>query len=355
MKTSATAVICLSHNGGGMELDALKTATLLSDITDVTLIAKSNTFLEKSYHEKARPFELETLNFYKTISYSIFSNVRKYVKKHAIKNVIFFGASELKSIHFALLGLDINLIIRHGTTKSTPKKDWLHTLIYSNVNYHVAMGEHLAQNVKTIIPFAPKSQLRIIPPSYTLTPLRKPQNSNNKIKLLHVGRIVPGKGQMDAIKACAILYENEIEFELTLVGAMSEKYHDTFNTTLDALPYKSSINCIGFTNEVESYIQKADIFLFPSYGEGFGNAFIEAMSQNLIGITYENTSFKDFKQLELYFHPCEDRNIEALSHTLLHVVQNIEIEKERSTLNHETIKNLFSVENELANYQNILQ
>ena len=164
MHLSNTAIICLSPYQGGMEIDSIKLSQLLQSVSNITLIAKKDTFIEKTFRELdlKYPISFETITFKSSLSLSIILGVRKIIQENNIKNVIFLGASELKSLYFSFIGLDINLIIRHGTTKSSPKKDWFHKLIYSNVNYHITICEHLAKNVKFIIPFGKKTQLKII-------------------------------------------------------------------------------------------------------------------------------------------------------------------------------------------------
>lgn len=122
---SNTAVICLSPYSGGMELDAIKLAQKLSNHAQIILIAKQDYFIEKqAYSLENSKIKLETIKFCSSFSFAIIFKMRKILNQHNIKNVIFFGASEMKSLYFAFLGFDINLIIRHGTTKSTPKKDF---------------------------------------------------------------------------------------------------------------------------------------------------------------------------------------------------------------------------------------
>jgi len=74
-----------------------------------------------------------------------------------------------------------------------------------------------------------------------------------------------------------------------------------------SVSYKEHIKLVGFTNDVQSYLNRSDIFLFPSYGEGLGNAFIEALSNNLVCISYNNTSFSELQNLGFYFKMCEER------------------------------------------------
>jgi glycosyltransferase involved in cell wall biosynthesis len=279
--------------------------------------------------------------------------VREYIKKYSIKNVIFFGASELKSLYFSFLGLDINLIIRHGTTKSSPKKDWFHKLIYSDVNYHVAICKHLEKNVNYIIPFGKRTKSKLIYSSFNFKKVI--QKEHKKLSILHVGRIADAKGQTDAIKACEILVRNKIDFVFNIVGGFDASYKKEFLEFYNSCTYKEYINLIGFTTDVRSYIEQADIFLFPSYGEGLSNAFLEAISNNLISISYNNTSFPELYDLGLCFQMSEDRNIQKLQESLLYSVQNIQQEKEKSNNNFDIVKNIFSLEKEMNSYLEILQ
>jgi len=351
---SNTAIICLSPNSGGMEIDSIKLAKKLSSYTHITMIAKKDHFIanKKETYVNVNGIKLETIKFSSNLSFSIIKNTREIIKKNNIKNVIFFGASELKSLYFAFLGLDINLIVRHGTTKSRPKKDWFHRLIYSNVNYHVSICKHLKKNVEYIIPFGKKTQAKLIYSSFDFEEPK--QIKQDKLTLLHIGRIAQGKGQIDAIKACEVLVKNNIDFNFNIVGGFEESYEKEFMKFYEQCSYKDKINLIGFTSEVDIFIQKADIFIFPSYGEGLSNAFLEAISNNLVCLTYQNTSFPELQELGLYFNMAENKNIDNLKKKLLHIIQILDIEKNKSQKNHNLSKKLFALKNEMNNYLEIL-
>ena len=348
------AVICLSPYSGGMEIDAIKLAKKLSSYSKVVMIARDGYFIEskKDDYVGFNNIRLETISFKSNFSLSIILNARKIIKKYNIKNVIFFGASELKSLYFSFLGLDINLIIRHGTTKSSPKKDWFHRLIYSDVSYHVSICKHLYNNVHYIIPFGKGTQAKLI---YSSFDFKEPKYiKQDKLTLLHAGRIADAKGQIDAIKACEILVDNNIDFVFNIVGGFDDMFKDEFMTFYNTCKYKDKIKLVGFTNDVRSYIQKSDIFLFPSLGEGLSNAFLEAMSNNLVCLSYDNTSFPELKDLGLYFKMIKNKNIELLKKSLLSIAQNIESEKKSSSINNNLIKNLFSFDKEINSYMEIL-
>lgn len=350
-RKNPTAIICLSPNSGGMEIDAIKLAKKLSSHTLITLIAKQDCFIANSKNDYIgyNSIELETIPFLFSISPSIIFRVRRIIQEKGIKNIIFFGASELKSLYFSFLGLNMNLIVRHGTNKSAPKKDWFHKLIYSDVHYHVAICKHLQKNVDFIIPFGQKSQSKLIYSSVNL-PNCHPIKSDC-FTLLNVGRIEARKGQADAIKACNILYEKGIDFHFYLAGGIAPKYHTIFMDFYNSLPYKDKITLVGHTPNVIDYYAKADLFLFPSYGEGLSNAFLEALSCGLECIAYDNTSFPELKELGLDFHLVENKNIDQLSHTLLHCAQNRSINQGNIT----KIAEKFSTQAEIKQYLELLE
>lgn len=349
-----TAIICLSPYSGGMEIDSIKLAKKLYKHTNITLIVKKNHFIANTYNEyiNENAVDLEEIEFKSTFSFTIISKVRQIVKNKNIKNVIFFGASEMKSLYFSFLGLDINLIIRHGTTKSKPKKDWFHRLIYSDVSYHVSICKHLQKNVEFIIPFGKKSKSKLIYSSLQIN--NRERINHNKLTLVHVGRIADGKGQYDALKACEILHKNNIDFLFYIVGGYDESYKDKFLSFYNSLEYKKNIKLVGFSEDVYNYLLKSDIFLFPSYGEGLSNAFLEALSNCLVCICYNNTSFPELREIGLKFLLVENKNIEKLKKTLLDTSRNISFEKKQVIQNKDIINEFFSLNKEIKNYLDIL-
>ncbi len=338
-----------------MEIDSIKMAKKLVPYCKTLLIAKKDHFIAKEMSRNTDGITLETIPFKSNLGPALIFGIRKLIKEYGIKNVIFFGASELKSLYFSFLGLDINLIIRHGTTKSRPKKDWFHRLIYSKVNYHVAICEHLAKNVEYIIPFGKKTKLKVIYSSLINTSEPKPHTTGEEIKLLHIGRIAKGKGQEDAILACQKLFDENIDFSLTLVGGFDESYKNEFLKIIEECSYKENIKLIGHIQNVQSYIDMSDIFIFPSHGEGLSNAFLEALSNNLVCISYDNTSFPELQHLGFYFHPVENGNIRELQNKLFKVSRSVEIEKEKCQNNYLLASNTFSIKKEITNYLEILK
>jgi len=353
-----TAIICLSPYHGGMEMDAIRTARLLKDITDITVILKKDSPSDLHYRKtlEQEGFTVQTIPFRTAFSLSIILRVRKLLRERQIKNIIFFGASEMRSLYFSLLGMDTNLIVRHGTTKSHKKTDPFHRLIYSRVNWHVAICKHIACNVKRIIPFGETTRLKVIYSSlrdwpFNYTP--RTYKYNKRIEILHVGRITHGKGQYDAILACEIFAQKRIPFRLRLVGEIDEEYLVKLNKLLDNVSYRNSIELIGFTKDPQRYYQQSHIFLFPSKGEGLSNAFIEALISGLYCIAYSNTSFPELKELGFKFCLAEDNNLLNLKYCLSKSIEKLQ-GNSISQRNQMLARRLFNPQREQVQYTDIL-
>ncbi len=351
------ALICLSPNAGGMELAALKLAVILSERLPLTMVVKEGSFLHRQATENPdyASLDVETIPFRTTLGPSIIFRARRIVRSRGCRNVIFLGASELKSLYFAFLGLDINLIVRHGTNKSRPKKDPFHRLIYSGVAAHVAISTALAENVRTIVPFGERTRLEVIHPSLSKPVDRTPRPDSDTLRLLHVGRITPGKGLADAMKACGRLDEAGIPFTLDSYGAMAPDYRPHFEALHAALPYRKAVRLNGFTDDIYRQYALHDLFIFPSYGEGFGNVVMEALAHGMITVVYDNTSMRDFRQMGFHIHLVEDRDTDALGGTLLKIARQITEERRKAEENRERARTVFSPEREAAQYLALLR
>jgi glycosyltransferase involved in cell wall biosynthesis len=356
IKKLPTAVICLSPNKGGMELATIKLAKTLAQYIDITLIIQENRFMHEQCltNPDYKTIQFETINFSSNLSLSIILKAREIVKKNSIKNVIFVGASELKSLYFSFLGLDINLIVRHGTTKSNPKKDFFHKLIYSNVSTHVAISKHLAKNVTYIVPFGKTTKLATITPSMPKACSTKQYDKHNNIKLLHVGRITPGKGLKEALITCDALFQDNILFTFDSYGGMSAEYKNEFEDFVNNLDYKKSFKLCGFTNNIYDEYKTHDIFIFPTKGEGFGNVMMEAISHGIIILSFNNTAISNFEEMGFHIHLVKDGSIEALKEKLLFIANNLEEEKKLALSNIEKAKKVFAPEREATEYIKLL-
>ncbi len=90
-----------------------------------------------------------------------------------------------------------------------------------------------------------------------------------------VGRLGREKGSNELIKAFQILKESYKDAKLLFVGPI-EKEKTIEPDVLKYFNENEDIIKIGWTDNVEKYLSAMDVFIFPSYREGFGLSVIEA-------------------------------------------------------------------------------
>ena len=352
------SIMCFSSNNGGMEIDTIKLARLLSASCDVTILCKSGSFIHDELKKQKTIAYIPVRFSSRTFSFSMLFTVRRALKEHNIKNVIFFGASELKTLYFSFLWLDLNVLVRHGTTKSHKKSGLIHRIIYSCVNYHIALSEHLLRNIEYILPRTKNVAFKIIYPSFSYPAFDatcSDPEEKGVIRIIHVGRIAPAKGHEDAVLACRGLYEEKIDFELDFLGSISDDvYFQEIAKAIEALPYREKIKFHGHVNNVSEYFKQADVFLYPSYGEGFANVLAEAMGHGLRAITYNNTVFPEYLKMGFKLTIVEDRDITALSSGLLDLVITLNNNRCKQCENIALALKLFNSGREIKEWQRLL-
>jgi len=90
-----------------------------------------------------------------------------------------------------------------------------------------------------------------------------------------VGRITRDKGVNELYATCKKFFQEQSNSVLLLIGVKEEIEtidQELFNWSLN----ENRIIYCGWTNEVEKYFSAMDVFILPSYREGFGSVVIEA-------------------------------------------------------------------------------
>ena len=116
--------------------------------------------------------------------------------------------------------------------------------------------------------------------------------NNDKIIIGYVGRLVKDKGiheLLEAWRKLLLTYNNII---LLLVGPF-ENRNKLNNDDIQYIKNENSIINIGLVSNVENYYNIMDIFILPSYREGFPTVVLEASAMELPIITTQTTGCID--------------------------------------------------------------
>lgn len=95
-----------------------------------------------------------------------------------------------------------------------------------------------------------------------------------------VGRIVKDKGIEDLVEAWKLLCMDHKNVKLLLIGPIEDR--DTVSyKTLAEIQNNPSIIAVGNVNDPSAYYKLMDVFVLPSYREGFPTVVLEASSMEL--------------------------------------------------------------------------
>lgn len=117
----------------------------------------------------------------------------------------------------------------------------------------------------------------------------------NQPYILFVSTIEPRKNIINLIKAFEHLKQKyKLDHQLILIGKKGWKYTETF-MMIDNSPYKNQIHHLSYlsTETVALFYKNADVFVYPSFYEGFGLPILEAMSFGVPVVTSNTSSLPE--------------------------------------------------------------
>ena len=112
--------------------------------------------------------------------------------------------------------------------------------------------------------------------------------------ILHVGRLEERKNQLRLVEAFEKIAGEFTKLQLVLVGPNAygaQKIHQR----IDASPVKDRIYLAGYLDRqiVQTLLEKAHIFAFPSIAEGFGMPILEAMDAGVPVLTSKGSATEE--------------------------------------------------------------
>lgn len=123
--------------------------------------------------------------------------------------------------------------------------------------------------------------------------LPRPNNPNDKIEILCLGRLVPAKGQFILLEAMRKLYQRKIDFHLNLVGDGEDM--ETLKKLVNTIGLDHCVTFAGAVgqDEVHLYYDKADIFVLASFAEGIPVVLMEAMAKEVATVSTRITGIPE--------------------------------------------------------------
>jgi glycosyltransferase involved in cell wall biosynthesis len=141
--------------------------------------------------------------------------------------------------------------------------------VYSSTSKFKVIGEGSSNGIDTTF-FSVTDDVR-----NAARVLKEKNNLKNELTFSFVGRIVKDKGINELLKAFDQL-SHEVECKLILVGPFEDDLDPISEESRAILKNNKHIVTTGYVNDVRPPIAASDVFVFPSYREGFPNVVMQA-------------------------------------------------------------------------------
>ena len=142
----------------------------------------------------------------------------------------------------------------------------------------------------------------------------------DRTRLLYLGRIDPKKGLDQLITAFAALYRDRPQVHLILAGPDALGYRDALQRQARTLGCGTAITFTGMLSGDRKWsaLRAADLFVYPSYSEGFSLAILEAMAAGLPCVITTGCNFPEaaIAQAVVTVEPEQPALTSALRHLL---------------------------------------
>lgn len=109
--------------------------------------------------------------------------------------------------------------------------------------------------------------------------MRSELGINDELILGHVGRFIELKNHKLLLNICKCFITDGVEFKLLLIG--DGELFQSIKKMAKKLDIENSVIFTGNVNNVSDYLQAMDLFVLPSYYEGFPTVAVEAQSAGL--------------------------------------------------------------------------
>lgn len=180
-------------------------------------------------------------------------------------------------------------------------------------DYYLAPSKFVAKSLEFsgVVP----SQIKLCPYGTNFEVMKAAEKSNpEKLQVLFVGVMTERKGIQYLLKAAEVLAD---QIEVTLVGAYNNSDH-VFDSYLDLCNFVGAVP----HDEVQRYMQQADVFVFPSLGEGMSLSVLEAMACGLPCIVSANSGANDAIEEGVNGFVVEAQSVDALVEKILWCTEN---------------------------------
>lgn len=286
--------ICLSKGWGGLEMYPIRIGReLLQRNYQVLGLCNQGTQVESGM--KQAGLTLFSATSKPSLLTLQLPRLLQWLKQHNVRIIHCHKSGDLLVAALIKQFIPAKVIFTEHMGVKRPKKDIYHRWIYSHVDQVLSISDETYQRNIHALPVDSNRITRLW--LGTTIPQLSKLDSEERSHLLSelslnpdsyiigtIGRISPGKGQIELIKAFALITQNIPNARLLIVGGTEEAqgcdlaYLTEIEQLIDSLKLRNEIIFSGFRRDIDSLFALMDVVCLPYRNEAFGLTAIEAMA-----------------------------------------------------------------------------
>ncbi len=359
-------LILTTSGWGGLEMNVIKLSKLLyAKGYNVYFFLLKNTKVDQEISKTQINiyYLLPHMKYFAIFGAYKFSRI---LKKLSIYNLIAFDNKDLDFVFFTKLfiGYKINLIYQQHMQIGIQKKDLIHTLRFSAINYWITPLELLKNEIVKQTRFN-LDKVKVVPlgtdihkfvkKKYTKSDAREKLGLKNSSYIIGIiGRIDPKKGQLFLIQAINQLRSVYPQVELLIIGEPTinnpdgNRYYKQIKQYISDNDLSNYIHLRGFTMDVNLFYNAIDLFALASENETYGMVTIESMLSGVPIIATNSAGTPELLNYGEFGHLYTPFDIEAFCANVIDIIANIENTIKMAAKGRVEAMKKYSQENECA-------
>lgn len=203
--------------------------------------------------------------------------------------------------------------------------------------------------------FNPVSDTRLKVDNEGITPTPPGRSPDQSVgaKIGYVGRLVDGKGLEDLFEAVKILKSQNVEFNCLMFG--TGPLEAQLKKMANNLNIEDKIEWRGFApySKVPEALSQIDIFVYPSWHEGFGRSIMEALAMEKAVVATRVGGIPDLIKDGENGFLVEPHNPEALSKKIKELMENKDLREKFGKAGREWVSKNFNWDEGIRKFANL--
>lgn len=302
------------------------------------------------------PYHVTNLSFLNPIK--IFS-LRNFFRRHQVDTIVMNLPSDLKLAGIAAKLAGVKKIIYRRGMPHALRGSILNKFLVNHVLTHLVVNsEEIARSLTSgNESWFPKNKIVLIHNGVdTKLPLpldKKLYHKEEKeIVIGNAGRLTAQKGQKYLIQMADLLKKDGLKFKLLIAG--EGELHTELQKMISEHQLDNEVTLLGHVQDMSSFMNSLDIFVFPSLFEGSANTLIETLHHRIPSVAFNISSNPEIIEHQKNGLLAKPFDAQDLSAQVLNLIQSPELREQFKLNGEQMIKEKFDSKKNLDILQKII-